>query len=521
MVKSPISLTRRGKFILLAVFVVSALAPFFTSDSRVPSSLPNPGVLPQSPHADGVQNGFSDSVDDKSRHSGSAKTPSKDSTVKEDGLRDAVGCQVDLDFLRLYSPEDSVQYTRWEIDVVRSNKFTSFSEKLDLPPPSTDYTLLHLNGESQHMTLPKGRCGSKITIQAPVPAPKPDASHLIFGVATTLGRLSDSIEPFAQWAGGTKARLIAVVEDDGVVEKKSILQRAADLDVRLTILESDAEYLDRYFSLTQVLLQNMESSTKWAVLIDDDTFFPSMSQLVDRLATYDASKPYYVGAVTEDLSQMASFGYVGYGGAGIFLSAPLLQEMNQFYDDCYTYEDTGDIRVARCIYLHTTTKLTWDRRLFQMDLHSDASGFYESGRQLPLSIHHWRTPEWYPVDVVAMSKAARICGDDCQLQRWHLGGSWYLVNGFAVVQYSEPLQGMDLIAMEQTWELTEWSREDDYAFSLGPLRPMDPGKVLFRLQRAVLEGPNRLRQIYMRESISDDGPTQVVEVIWTDVSKGR
>lgn len=70
----------------------------------------------------------------------------------------------------------------------------------------------------------------------------------------------------------------------------------------------------------------------------------------------------------------------------------------------------------------------------------------------------------------------------------------------------------DMIGMEQTWDPSDWARDQGYAFSLGPLRPKDEKKVSFRMKSAVLEG-QRLRQIYVHEP--DSGSPRILEVVWT------
>ncbi|KAB8273978.1 hypothetical protein BDV30DRAFT_209988 [Aspergillus minisclerotigenes] len=427
-------------------------------------------------------------------------------TLGDDG-NESGDCYVDLDLLKSHGYKDSAQYERWEIAVRRSTDFKGFSDKLSVPAPT--FQKISLNTDKHRLFLSQARCSPTVTIEAPTPRPRADASHMVFGVSTSLERLSESLEPFAHWAGGTGARIFAMVDVVSKKEKAKVLSRAQELDIKLTIIESKEEWLDRYFRLTKVLWDNRDAHTQWAVIIDDDTFFPSMSNLVDRLATYDATKPYYIGAPTENWGQMNIFSFMAYGGAGIFLSLPLLQQMNEVYDECYAFKDHGDKRISQCIYQHTTTKLTWDRGLFQVDFGGDVTGFFESGRPLPLSIHHWKS--WYDVDVVALARAAEICGDDCQLRRWRISDKWYFVNGFSLVQYSSPMN--DMIGMEQTWDPSDWAREQGYAFSLGPLRPKDEGKKSYRMKSAVLDN-GRLRQIYVYEP-EEPSPPQILEVVWT------
>ncbi|GAB1198654.1 hypothetical protein APSETT444_007982 [Aspergillus pseudonomiae] len=419
--------------------------------------------------------------------------------------RNSSNCYVDAELLRSHGYNSSAEYRRWEIAVQRSKSHNGVSDTLNVPVPK--FEILDLDTDEDRIYLSEAQCVPTATIKAPAPKARADASHMMFGVSTSLERLSDSLGPFAHWAGGTGARIFAMVDVVPKKEKLKVLNRAQELDIKLTIIESKEEWLDRYFRLTKVLWENRDAHTQWATIIDDDTFFPSMSNLVERLATYDASKPYYIGAPTENWGQMNIFSFMAYGGAGIFLSLPLLQQMNEVYDVCYSFKDHGDKRISQCIYQHTTTKLTWERGLFQVDFGGDVTGFFESGRPLPLSIHHWKS--WYDVDVVALGRAAAICGDDCPLRRWRISDRWYFINGFSLVQYSAPMN--DMIGMEQTWDPSDWAREQGYAFSLGPLRPKDEKKVSFRMKSAIFEG-QRLRQLYVHEP--DSGNPRILEVVW-------
>ncbi|KAJ5184219.1 hypothetical protein N7492_001835 [Penicillium capsulatum] len=401
-------------------------------------------------------------------------------------------CYIELDRLNSYG-YDSVHYSRWEIAVERTKKFDKFSEKLDVPVPQFEKIDTGPNGGRKALNA----CAPTTKITAPMP-PVVDASHLLFGVSTSQERLAGSLEAFSHWAGGTKARLFALVEPGR--QSSALRQRAVDLDIDMTLIESDQEVLDR------LLLSKRDARSQWGVIMDDDTFFPSMSHLVKRLATYDASAPQYIGALTEDINGVSNYGYMAYGGAGIFLSMPLLEEMDKHHDECAQLTEFGDKRISQCIYLHTTTKLTWDRDLHQLDFwHSDGSGFFESGRGLPLSLHHWKSDDWFPVDVPGMSKVSSVCGDECQLQRWRVGdsGNWFFVNGFSIIQHS----------YAQTWDPSPWARKEGWAYSLGPLRPKDEAKITLRLKEAIVDSPGSLRQIYTYDPQDGQSP-YVMEVVW-------
>ncbi|OJJ43590.1 hypothetical protein ASPZODRAFT_19312 [Penicilliopsis zonata CBS 506.65] len=471
-----------------ALLVCAALVVVLYSRSAPLSDLANPLVLGSS----------------------TSSTSSSDDAADVDPDGENGGCNVNLDRLRAWnvnakSELTSVQYSRIEITASASKDFKQFPDRLDTSLPA--YRQISLANKRDHFEiLPNEACDPHVHLHVPFNPSRADASHILFGVATTITRLNESLEAFAHWSRGTGARIIAVVEPDE--NKVLVRRRAEELGIHLQIFEDRAEYLDRYFSLVRVLFQQRTPDTKWVSFIDDDTFFPSMTNLVRRLDSYDASQPQYIGALSEDFAQMHVWGYMAYGGGGVFLSIPLLTTLNEVYPDCRKFTDTGDWRLARCIYTYTTTKFTWERGLYQLDLHGDASGFYESGRPLPLSLHHWKS--WFDADMVQMSAVSAVCGDACLLRRWRLNDDWFLVNGFSLIQYSSLLD--DLLGMEETWDRSMTRKGNEFAFSLGPLRPKDTGKLSLRLKEAVV-AKKVVRQYYLHEG-DEETEAQVVEVVW-------
>ncbi len=281
--------------------------------------------------------------------------------------------------------------------------------------------------------------------------------------------------------------------------------------MNLQITESNAEYDDQYFSLVK-LLHNERQGAQWAAFIDDDTFFLSMPALVDSLARYDPSQPYYIGSLSEDFVQMSLWGFMAYGGAGIFVSMPLLAQLNTVYDQCYSVKFTGDRRIAQCIYHQTVTKLTIEQSLHQVDLHGDQSGFYEAaGRPQPLSVHHWKS--WFDVPMSQLAAVASICGDACLLQQWRFANNWIMTNGFSVVRYSEERPADD-ITMEKTWDDYSTATDESYLHTLAPLRKKDLGKISFRLEAVdVSSSPSQIRQFYVHRKQSGQGD-RLLEIRW-------
>ena len=407
-----------------------------------------------------------------------------------------------------------VSYARLRIDIAESKWYhradnDSARRELNVAMPPLRH-LSVLDGDliaSEHET-----CSNQTTIKMHTPSNAPvDASNIVFGVATTLDRLEQSLLPFSHWAGHTGTRILSLIDSNsgstGQIAK--VLRDATDLGIDLHIARQNlSEYAsegDRNFALTKYLYKNQpDSQPQWAAFIDDDTFFPSMEALMQRLDQYDAALPQYIGGLAEDLHQLQNFGYMAYGGGGIFVSMPLLEQVNEHFDECNgTGFEGGDKRLAQCIYSHTTTKLSWESGLHQTDLHGDPSGFYEADRVQPLSIHHWKS--WNDVDIVGLSAVSSICGTACLLQRYRFADGWNLVNGFSIFKYSDGYSAGNAAAMEETW-----SDGGNYMHSLAPLKPKDDGKVSYRLGRSLVDA-GRVRQFYVKRSHDGDG---VVEVEW-------
>ncbi|KAJ5432082.1 hypothetical protein N7445_001388 [Penicillium cf. griseofulvum] len=417
-------------------------------------------------------------------------------------LSSDVLCDIDHDQLANLNILKLAQYTRREIVLEMTDEPVPYTQWLDEP----------------FLQVPKGTEGAAdgcsisrpVSLRVPQPPKLADASHIDFGVATSVERLNESLDAFAHWAGYSRTRIFALIEPDksetGIHDVKA---KADSLGINLHITESEDNYLNRYFALIPHLEENAREFTQWGCIIDDDTFFMSMPRLVDALAKYDHTTSMYIGGLSESVPQIAAFGMIGFGGAGVILSKPLLTELTNVYDECSAMDFTGDRRIANCVFRYTKTRLTVDHRLRQLDLMRDASGFFESGREPSLTVHHWKS--WFSADMPKLAVIAELCGDSCLLRKWHFGDGWILTNGFSVIKYhADP--DKDDISMEQTWDPHNGANEESYLHELGPLRRKDDGKRSFQLVDAVHEPNDRVTQWYvMRDEKNGD---QVLELSW-------
>lgn len=370
-----------------------------------------------------------------------------------------------------------------------------------------------------------------------------DASHIIFGVSTTLKRLDASIPSLLRWLPRTNAQLfVIVIESEQIVESEGVErvdavaadpQQKAEIQARMRGLGMDVTLVEplelqdsfsiKYFSLIKIMYNNRNDKTKWISLLDDDTFFPSIPALAAMLAKYDTTREYYIGALSEIWWAVAHYGMMGFGGAGIFLSVPLAEIMNNNYRNCIEASHTtaGDIRILECVYLLTETKLTYERDLHQVDIHADLSGVFESGH-MPLSLHHWKAGavSLSGYNLPMMHLVADVCSD-CFLQRWQFGSEMVLTNGFSLAFYPKgALKGTDMEKMEETWDEVppvENSFNHGTDHSLGPTRRrmiLEKEKIQYLLiDSAVTEGG--IRQSYLHPGVNGDIDS-LLELFWKE-----
>lgn len=350
--------------------------------------------------------------------------------------------------------------------------------------------------------------------------PQNTYSHISFGVSTSYDRFIDSLGPFAFWLAGSRAKFIGVVSDwekhpdFGPLE--SLFQEAG-IDAKfIKPADPKLSVSQNHFTVIRELLEEAGSEAQWIGLLDDDTFFPSLYRLSEALAQFDHTQHAYVGALSEDFRAVRGFGYMGFGGAGVFLSVALARHLEPLIETCLAEAKhmEGDALIRDCTYHHTKAKLTMLPGLQQMDISQDASGFYEGGPD-PLSLHHWKS--WYQAPVATMSTVTQVCGD-CFLQRWRMGEDTVFSNGYSIAVYRDGTKHLDLSNMESTWNPGDGA----YDYSIGPLRAKLPPdeKKQYKLEAAEFLDNGQLRQLYIYKSHASGVNDEVVELIWEPSKAG-
>lgn len=458
----------------------------------------------------------------------------------EDKHNSEKACESSLVHLEGLGLSQNIKYTRRCIKPVFPDDMDRNEVRNISSPLITTFTTVNLDDQCS----PAFENLSCEPFELPVPKPDPESfgqyAHLLFGVATSSKRLRDSKDSFAHWLANSGATLICMITD-GPIELLSLdfaeleaeffasgvkLKLFGRQDLQNTPEQSHMMLIRDMLSYSSTLSSN---SPHWLGILDDDTFFPSLYSLSTELARRDHTRSQYLGALTESSDALNQGILAAWGGAGIFLSLELAQEIEPHLDGCLSGRG-GDMLIMECIHAHSHARLTAVEGLWQMDFMGDTAGIYESGRRM-LSMHHWKSWHWLPVE--KMATVTRICGE-CFLERFVFDGGpnehpaissgeannspgsgqgvMVLNVGYSINMHSEGLP--DLSRVEQTWDgIRGW---EDYEWSVGPLRPRlgKHQKKTWWLKTAFHDEKGGLSQIYLHEGRQEGKDDEVIELIW-------
>jgi hypothetical protein len=366
-----------------------------------------------------------------------------------------------------------------------------------------------------------------------------NASQLIFGISTTFQRLNESneevINDWKYWltdgygaSNGAKLFLLLWNASEAELHDARTLLDDAGIDANVDC-SKDQDMAVRYINLVPHLYHRVDSrNTKWLILCDDDTFFPSMHGLIEKLDSFDHSKQLYIGTLSEDIEALERHGSQAFGGAGVILSLQMAKTITQSIGSCSSVSKLeesgwqGDKLLHNCIYHNSNTRLVLLPDLWQLDFRGDASGFYEWGHK-PLSLHHYRGSGWHKARPLQFSKIAHICGEDCILQRF-LTTDNFIISGHSIAYY--PLGILfDTSLVERTFEPL-WEKGWNFDYTFGPQRPAlrDSGqKISWEIQASELRPDGSVLQTYLRRkdhirwTASDQrrgDHDSIIELIW-------
>ncbi len=402
--------------------------------------------------------------------------------------------------------------------------------------------------DMQKGVMPPGACIDPIDVPVPKSgrAHTVNASDYIFGVSTTYKRFNEpSTTPINEWifwltdgngnSNGGKLLLMLLEATDEQLQETANLLGDVGIDVDVYHSDETAEMAVRYLNLVPTLYTHPEAKyKKWLVTCDDDTFFPSMHGLIERMNEFNHSREMYIGTLSEDTGAIERHGSQAFGGAGVFLSRPMAKKVTDLYSSCTSQEKIeesnsgwgpqGDILLRKCIYENTETRLTTMWELWQLDIFGHPSGFYESGIK-PFSLHHYRGGGWHKAYPADMAKVAYTCGEDCTMMRFQTSDD-FIISGYSIAHYPKGIT-FDTNQMEATLHAAPMDKGWNLDFMFGPQRPslLETGrKIAWDLQEAVVATDGSVIQTYIRKQNDErwrdpDGQRMsnidgVIELVW-------
>lgn len=376
---------------------------------------------------------------------------------------------------------------------------------------------------SELSSLPDDSAPLELHVKPSARPDEVDASSLIFGCSTTFQRFSDErFSPVQEWSrwltdgnGHTNgAALVLALFDASKADIRQAAKKLSSLGISATVVASNPE-LDmpgRYVSLVDLMYKHpTRKSRKYFILVDDDTFFPAMSELLVTLRRFDHEKSYYIGTFTERARWLLEHAVpYAFGGGGIIMTTPLAKQISELpclarnEEGRYILEsDEGDRLLYNCIHEYTDTQMTYLPVLHQEDQYGDGSGFYEAGTK-PLSLHHYKS--WHTFIPGKAHIVVDACGEDCLLQRWEFNDNFILSNGYSMAQYPKGID-FDPGLMEGTFDMgSEEEMAINVAYTFGGLRKSLSGtgkKKSWTLIDSRRDGPGRVTQVYLKRKDDD------------------
>ena len=444
----------------------------------------------------------------------------------------------DLDLLHQLNLTDvpSFRYRRQCIVArARHNRHASLAEPLDFALPaqksaaSIEVSPDKLRDPRDRIFLPPCKSISTIDVPEIVTSPRGDTSALMLGMSTTLSRIEDSLPSLSRWLSHRRSPLIVVLNDQKNLHSiastlERITRQAEALGIEI-LFEPYKGQLDdvmgaKNFAIAAAFRKHQRSETRWFGIVDDDTFFLSLSQMMQTLEMYDSSQLWYLGALSEDHNRLEKDGYMAFGGAGIFLSNPLMREIYGSKHCLALEHGAGDVRWRDCIFDITspTVPLTVLPGLNQMDLWGDASGWWEGPHHNDiLTMHHWKS--WFKFPLPEAHLIVDIVGTEGFLQRY-ISGRTVLTNGYSIVEYPRGLPDLNLVELTMVQDVNLFEVPDWKVFhhSLGRTRPaleIGEEKLSWTLERAFKAPDGTVRQFYIRRGHHNEPlDVDVIEIDW-------
>ncbi|CAM4836485.1 unnamed protein product [Rotaria magnacalcarata] len=298
--------------------------------------------------------------------------------------------------------------------------------------------------------------------------------QIYFAFTTNTKRIRETIHAVKFWAARPNIHCLTIFERKDLASASLMNSYLAGQGISCEIQTSNIiRFEERYLELIEQAWSSSISSSnasvktiQWFAFGDDDTVW-FLDNLLQTLQQYNASTSIYLGNISDKLGAIRHHGtYYAYGGGGIILSRPLALKAAQHMKDCRRFHHFfgGDEMIGKCITEILKINLTRNQNFHQMDHEGDMDGYFESGIQGLVSLHHmfsyWEPfPEEHtinPRETMDLLKLAYQTFNHDFLKRYvridqQTNRTFLLTMGYSFSVINRILTHDELMKVENTW----------------------------------------------------------------------
>lgn len=254
---------------------------------------------------------------------------------------------------------------------------------------------------------------NKQSFRAPVK--KYTIDNIYFLLTTNSQRIRYTINFLRFWLTSPTINCLILFEEKDFNHRQWIRSHFENNQISCRIEQSNIQrFEERYFQLidyaSNLLREHNHSNIEWIAIGDDDTLW-FIDNLLEILQQYNSSNIIYLGNTSDRNETIENHGnYYAYGGGGILLSKTLILHIANSSQLClkkYKSMFGGDEIIGKCLTEFFKINLTLNEHFHQLDHAGDLEGFFQSGINGLVSLHHLFTL-WEPFPIEHLNEEVDI-----------------------------------------------------------------------------------------------------------------
>lgn len=371
-----------------------------------------------------------------------------------------------------------------------------------------------------------------------------DASELVFGITTTTDKVMDRegalLRSWTRWltnghgkSNGASLVLMLDQADEDEVKEIERLLRTNGVDAQVFATGEPMSLTSRYHELAHllksfgaVLSSSGGAIKRWYALVEDDVFFPDISYLQHRLASYRTDEEVYIGLPSEQDDwepTRSNATTTTYGGGAIFLTRPALDTLSNL--SCFDMPELRDrfhakrwdVLLKGCFAWNSDVKMNVLPGFYSPDIETvrlDVDA-YETGIR-PLVLHN--PLDRHGMDVNVAHLVTNVC-DACFMQRYEFHDNWVLTVGVSITEHFDAIKyspkNSEAMTDNMATDQSSMSHEviiDDAGVDRTELIWTENRRV-WKFADSVMSDDGAVWQAYIDKAVGEAGPENIDSVI--------